>query len=176
MTRKAKAFWSGSLAPVITLWVWVFLAWVLGGFLAMDYWTAFVFFTGPAIVVGGLAGMIASGCTSGPPMSRKAKAGLIGFYAPVILWSGWVMLWYVAFVRSDPGWADRATSMGTLLSPLFVWGPSLLLGLLIAVIARSLTRNKPDSLPCGKCGYSLVGLTSDKCPECGHTVRSTAPS
>ena len=70
MTRKAKAFWIGSLAPVITLWVWVFVAWVLGGFLAMDYWTAFVFFTGPAIVVGGFAGMIASGYTSGPPIEH----------------------------------------------------------------------------------------------------------
>ncbi len=31
-------------------------------------------------------------------------------------------------------------------------------------------------LECERCGYSLVGLTGDKCPECGRTVSSTSPS
>ncbi len=116
--------------------------------------------------------MIASVCTSGPPMSRKAKAGLIGFYSPVIPGCGLVMLWYVTFVRSD----HAVVNLIMLTAMLFAGVLSILLGLAIALIAASLTRNKPDPLKCGKCGYSLVGLTSDRCPECGHTVSSTAPS
>ncbi len=144
MTRKAKAFWIGSLAPVITLWVW--------GFLAMDYSTALVL-TGPVILVGGSVGMIASRCTSGPPMSRKAKAGVLGFYSPVIPAWGLVMYAHFWCVFTRPEWPGFATGMAVL----YVGGPSILLGLLIALIAASRTRNKPDPLQCGKCGYSLVG-------------------
>ena len=53
---------------------------------------------------------------------------------------------------------------------------SILLGLAIGSVAASLTRNKPNPLECGKCGYSLVGLTSDKCPECGCEVCAGAKS
>ncbi len=158
MTRKAKAFWIGSLAPVITLWVW--------GFLAMDYSTALVL-TGPVILVGGSVGMIARGCTSGPPMSRKAKAFWIGFYSPVIPWCVFVTVMYPVLVRSDGEWQDMAMVVAGM-------GPPILFGLLIAVIARSLTRNKPGPLECSKCGYSLVGLTSDKCPECGQELCARA--
>ena len=168
MKRKAKAFWIGSFAPGIALWVWWYLAqaWVSP---PMDSWPALIL-TGPAIAVGGLAGMIASRCTSGPPMSRKAKAGLIGFYAPVIPGSGLVMLWYVTFVRSD----HALVNLVNLTAMLFAGVLSILLGLAIALIATSLTRNKPDPLKCGKCGYSLVGLTSDKCPECGQELSARA--
>ncbi len=170
MTRKTKVFWIGALAPVIALWVWWYFAqaWVTP---PMDDWTVVVF-SGPAILVGGLAGMIASVSTSGPPMSRKAKAGLIGFYSPVIPGCWCVMFAYISIVRSDNEWAGLMTAIVALL----IGGPSILLGLAIALIAACLTQNKPHRLECGKCGYSLVGLTSDKCPECGHTVRSTAPS
>ena len=165
MKRKAKAFWIGFLAPVITLWVLAFFAsgynWALGYF-----WMA-LFLTVPAILVGGLPGMIASVCTSGAPMSRKAKAGLIGFYSPVILACGIVMVVFFAEdFRSDCDWQGLATMMAAL----FVGGPSILLGLLIALVAAKRTQNKPGPLECGKCGYSLVGLTSDKCPECGCEV------
>ena len=105
-------------------------------------------------------------------MSRKAKAALIGFYSPVIPGCGLVMLAYLECLRSGGDWQGMSTSMATV----FVGGPSILLGLLIALCAAVGTRNEPDPQRCGKCGYSLVGLTSDKCPECGHTVSSTAPS
>ncbi len=64
--------------------------------------------------------------------------------------------------------------LGMLFAMMFVGGPSILLGLLIALIAAVVTPNKLDPQKCGKCGYSLVGLTCDKCPECGHTVSTTA--
>ena len=49
---KGKAFLIGALVATIPLWAWALLA--------MDYWTTFnvVVFTGPAILVGGFAGMI----------------------------------------------------------------------------------------------------------------------
>ncbi len=77
-----------------------------------------------------------------------------------------VMLWYVTFVRSD----HAVVNLVMLTAMLFAGVLSILLGLAIALIAASLTRNKPDQLRCGNCGYSLVGLTSDKCPECGCEV------
>ena len=87
MTRKGKAFLIGSVVPIITLWVWAFVA---RDYL-MTYWNA-ALFTGPAILVGGLAGMIASVCTSGPPMSRKAKVALIVFYCVLVAIFGGFLL------------------------------------------------------------------------------------
>ncbi len=60
--------------------------------------------------------------------------------------------------------------MLTMLVALWFGGGSILLGLLIGFGACSLTRNEPGALQCGKCGYSLVGLTSEKCPECGEPL------
>ena len=64
---------------------------------------------------------------------------------------------------------------------LFVVGGVILGGICAGIGAfvgylsdKSYTRNEPASPKCGKCGYSLVGLTGDKCPECGHTVSTTA--
>ncbi len=105
-------------------------------------------------------------------MKRKAIAFLIGFLAPVIPAWGLVVYAYV-YCHSN---GHEMKGFATGLAMFYVGGPSILLGLLFALVATKCTRNKPDPLQCDKCGYSLVGLTSDKCPECGHTVSSTAPS
>ena len=165
MTRKGKAFLIGSLVPIITIWVWAFF----------DNWTPYktaLSLTAPAILVGGLAGMIVSVCTSGPPMSRKAKHALIGFYLPVIPGCGLVTLAYLHCVleETESDWQGLLTAMAAM----YVGGPSILLGGVIAAIVAACTRKQPGPPKCGKCGYSLVGLTGDKCPDCGHTVSTTA--
>ena len=101
-------------------------------------------------------------------MTRKAKAFWIGFLAPVIPGCGVAMVSFVLCYTSSG--ADEMRGLATAMGVVFFGGPSILLGLLIGLIARFFTRNKPRPLKCGKCGYSLVGLTSGKCPECGCEV------
>ncbi len=50
------------------------------------------------------------------------------------------------------------------------------LALVGAVVGARIGKSRRDPLKCVGCGYSLVELTGDKCPECGRTVNSTAPS
>ena len=99
-------------------------------------------------------------------MTRKAKAFWIGFLAPVIPGWGFVMFTYVRVFGSHNEFAGPITMMVALV----IGGPSIPLGLVIGSVAAALTRNKPEPPKCGKCGYSLAGLTSDKCPECGKPV------
>ena len=73
--------------------------------------------------------------------------------------------------------------MGSFFAAIFIVGGVIVGGICAGIGAfvgylsdKSYTRNEPASPKCGKCGYSLVGLTGDKCPECGRTVSSTAPS
>ncbi len=99
-------------------------------------------------------------------MTRKAKAFWIGFLAPVIAGWGHVMVTYVSLIGSQNEHAGLIRMVVTL----EIGGLSILLGLVIGSVAASFTRNKPGPLECGKCGYSLVGLTSDKCPECGEPL------
>ena len=171
MTRKGKAFLIGFLVPMVLA--------LLGGIpfvagtMPQGEWaimTAIALIVA-AILVGGLTGMIASVCTSGPPMSRKAKAALIGFYSPVIPGCGLVMLGYLEGVRMGP---HEYQVMSMLFAMMIFGAPSILLGLVIALCLAIGIPNKLDPQRCGKCGYSLVGLTCDKCPECGHTVSTTA--
>ncbi len=99
-------------------------------------------------------------------ITRKAKALWIGFLAPLIPACGCVIAGLIADVL-DGG----EISMGDLLFfTVVVVGPFLLFGLVIGSFAAFLTRNESGPLECGKCGYSLVGLTSGKCPECGCEV------
>ncbi len=101
--------------------------------------------------------------------TRKAKAFWIGFLAPVIPGCGCVIAGLIADVH-DGG----EISMADLPFVLFVIGSSILPGLVIGSVAAACTRNKPGPLECGKCGYSLIGLTSDKCPECGQELSARA--
>ncbi len=88
MKRKTKAFWIAILAWVVMLWAWTFVA-------STDLWDI-LSWTGPAIVAGTLLGLIAYSRTSGPPMSRRGKAALIGFLVPVVPASGIVLIAYFA--------------------------------------------------------------------------------
>ena len=102
-------------------------------------------------------------------MTRKTEAFWTVFALPVFLGCGCAISGLVAdFYVSD-------LEMGDLLFfAVVVVGPSILVGLLIGFVARSLTENEPGPLECGKCGYSLIGLTSDKCPECGQELSARA--
>lgn len=58
-----------------------------------------------------------------------------------------------------------------LLGGIWAWVP-VILGAIAAISAESYWRNKiqrpmPASDTCGKCGYPLQGLPSNRCPECG---------
>ncbi len=161
MTRKGKAFWIAFLVPIIALCVWAspIVARPLGFLWGWDVFAL----SGPAFVVGGLLALIAYFCTSGPPMGRRGKAAWIGFFVPVVPASGIMLAIYLSCTRGGylKGWA---TSFATL----YLVGPSILLGLLIAAIAFAHTMNNDrDPLKCVGCGYSLVGLESGECPECG---------
>ncbi len=159
MTRKGKAFLIGFLVPMLL------------ALFGVPFVAEALVLVAAGILVGGLAGLIASVRTSGPPMSRKAGAALFGFYSPVVPGCGFVMLAYLKCVLSGPDdWRGFDTSLATWVAG----GPSILLGLLIALWLAVATRNEPDPQKCDKCGYSLVGLTSDECPECGHTFSETA--
>ncbi len=155
MKRKTKAFWIGFLAPVVMLWAWMFVRWGGGG-----WWFA-LFWTSPAIVAGGLVSLIAYLCTSGPPMSRRGKAAWIGFLVPVVPGQGSVLWAIYACLTAGSEYAGLTTMMFML----YFGGPSILLGGVIAAIAFACTKNDP--LKCVGCGYSLVGLESGECPECG---------
>ena len=102
-------------------------------------------------------------------MTRKTKAAWIGFLVPVV--TGWGMVLYV-FVTGKPigggdlGCMMMCRTMLTVIAVVFAGGPSLLIGGVIAAIAYACTKNK-DPLKCFGCGYSLIGLTSGECPECG---------
>ena len=99
-------------------------------------------------------------------MKRKAIAFLIGFLAPVILAWGLVVYAYV-YCHSN---GHEMRGLSTWMATLYVGWPSIPVGLVIGSVAASLTRSKPGPLECGKCGYSLVGLTSHRCPECGSPL------
>lgn len=103
-------------------------------------------------------------------MTRKTKAFWIGFLAPVILGWGYVMFTYVRLIGSHNEHAGLIRQVIALV----VGGPSIPLGLVIGSIAAACTQNKLGPPKCGKCGYSLVGLTSDKCPECGQELSAMA--
>ena len=99
-------------------------------------------------------------------MTRKAKAFWIGFLAPVIPGCGLVMLMYIRYVPSDHAVVNEVMLTAMLSAGVL----SILLGLAVGSVAAACTQNEPGPPKCGKCGYSLVGLTSDKCPECGEPL------
>ncbi|NLE61999.1 MAG: hypothetical protein GX616_26890 [Planctomycetes bacterium] len=49
-------------------------------------------------------------------------------------------------------------ALPVILSTRYFWGESQPTGL-------------PDPLRCPKCGYSLLGLTEPRCPECGQEFK-----
>ena len=176
MNRKTKAFWIGFLAPVVTVCVVLVASFASAAMGGQSYVLsslgfssrssgllgALLFTTGPPILLGGLVALIAYFCTSGPPMDRRGKAAWIGFFVPVILSQGLVLCGLRAFFIHGHG----SVGIGTAVM-LFSGGPSILLGGVIAfAIANTMNKDR-DPLKCVGCGYSLVGLTGDKCPECG---------
>ncbi len=129
MTRKTKAFWIGFLVPVVMLWAWTFV--FARGWSA--WWS--IFLTGAAVVAGGLVGLIAYLCTSGPPMSRRGKAAWIGFFVPVVPGGIIMLLCFVDTVGSHDNSAALGGRTLSFLVCLFFGFGSILLGGVIAAIA-----------------------------------------
>ena len=102
-------------------------------------------------------------------MKRQAIAFLIGFLAPVIL--AWGLVVYAYVYCHWPSNSHEMRGLSTWLATRYVGWPSIPVGLVIGSVAAYLTRSKPGPLKCGKCGYSHVGLTSDRCPECGEPTK-----
>ncbi len=168
MTRKGKAFWIGFLAPVVLLWVWTFISAASVFTSDPGRWRGWMWqgrmWTPAAIVAGGLVGLVAYLCTSGAPMSRRWKAALIGFFVPVVLASGGIFGAQLLCEHEGGYWKGFLTAYAVM----YLGLPSPVVGGVIAAIAFASTKNKErDPLKCVECGYSLVALTSDKCPECG---------
>lgn len=70
------------------------------------------------------------------------------------------------FVRNEWAWGRLAGT--TLLT--------IATGSLYIYAARWFTRRKPLIGACDECGYSLEGLTSTTCPECGAAIHRTPPA
>jgi len=73
---------------------------------------------------------------------------------------GWDLVWQHAF-RFD---CAAQGGLWVLIFPL--WAPSGTLIVATSVLAVRLRRRRPAGT-CGNCGYSLVGLLGEQCPECG---------
>ena len=126
-------------------------------------------------------------------------AGLVGMFVGAIisdrqtwpyLWRGFLIglsIGVILTIASAPfvywEWADYDEMIGVFATGFFIiiWGPAIavgtgLIGTLIGYVMyrKKRGRKQPGPPKCGNCGYSLVGLTGDKCPECGHTVSITA--
>ncbi len=108
-----------------------------------------------------------------PKRGTRSRAALTGYrrgFTPLATLPLGLMLWMVGrilFVDIGDGWSE----LFGLLFGMIGWGVSVVVGI-IAAIVRGVRWKHP--LKCERCGYPLVGLTSDKCPECGHTVSTTA--
>lgn len=61
-----------------------------------------------------------------------------------------------------------ATVTVTTRQPVLIMGASFLAEMLALVLAMALFARPHDFSRCGNCGYSLEGLTSGICPECGR--------
>jgi len=84
--------------------------------------------------------------------------------------------WFVATLVRNPlsRYIDHDAFLTWSTSAVFVWN-ALMFGLMavivpLAVRARANRRALEATLPCMTCGYSLVGLTADRCPECGTPI------
>ena len=162
MTRKTKAAWIGFFVPVILGWAVVLYAYIYAYFEPGNNRPIAVYIFGiPSILFGGVIAAIAAAYTKN---KREATAALIGFLVPVIV--GWSFVLYAYLEPGASGWFSPA---GYLVASVWMFGiPSILVGAVIAAIAAGCVKNKDrDPLKCAGCGYSLAGIESGECPECG---------
>ena len=76
----------------------------------------------------------------------------------------------IASTSTDTVEAAGATGQARFIRQLLVWnwiGLILLLAGGATVLALARKPKTPDPDRCASCGYSLLGLPSDRCPECG---------
>lgn len=118
----------------------------------------------------------------GPP--RAHTGGRLILYAPLVLflpllvWAPLAVLARVADPSFDlgtgkPAWAQYA-ALRLLAAP---WGVLPFLAFIAALVSRAArhipaaARREASGRACGACGYTLVGLDSTRCPECGVEIR-----
>ena len=87
-----------------------------------------------------------------------------------------VPAWFVANLVRNPlsRYVEGDVFLTWCTVAVFVWN-ALMFGLMAAIVpvmtrARAKRRAHEATLPCPNCGYSLLGLTSERCPECGSLV------
>ncbi|MFI4892120.1 MAG: hypothetical protein ACIAQ0_01610 [Phycisphaerales bacterium JB058] len=84
-----------------------------------------------------------------------------------------VPAWYVAsFVEAPLSKQYSTVGFLTLSTTAVIIWNALMFGLMAVIVhlmrnARAKRRAHDATLPCSNCGYSLLGLTADRCPECG---------
>ncbi len=164
MTRKAKAVWIGFLAPVpvITLWVWTFVSSAVSGQ------------THPALegssIIAGILVLVLPWCywpKRGTRRRAVLKAYRVGFAylgAPCVAVIAWMALRLRFVVEDDGSGASGIVELFVAMLALIGIGIAVVIAW-IAAIVRAVRWKHP--LECERCGYSLVGLGSGKCPECG---------
>ena len=112
-----------------------------------------------------------------PKRGTRSRAALTGYrwgFTPLAILPLGLIVWMVGRVIHMDLQEGGMIEALTLLWGLLGLGISTVVGIIAAIVCGVRWKRQTDK--CEHCSYSLVGLTSDKCPECGHTVSSTAPS
>ncbi len=87
------------------------------------------------------------------------------------MWGGWTMVNLGTPSSFRPDGAVMAVALGAWPAVIFFL---LIRWLVLAVLSRCRRFVGPDE--CHGCGYSLRGLDTPRCPECGRPFESTPPS
>jgi predicted RNA-binding Zn-ribbon protein involved in translation (DUF1610 family) len=78
----------------------------------------------------------------------------------------------IAAASLAPPWFDSRTGVFIALGVSVPLGVTIASLVAIAVTKNSRARRFLERATCPACGYSLEGLTSDRCPECGEELSS----
>ncbi len=84
--------------------------------------------------------------------------------------------WCIASVIDKPIRSHVHSNTFTLMSTIAVtiWNMLLFAWMTFIAVTVAKRRKWEDTYPCLSCGYSLIGLTTDRCPECGHEFSQPA--
>jgi|GEM_PF-2745681 len=147
----------------------MFLIGVVIGKIWTSAWGAplFAYLCGPAAVVITAVTLLVAHYQQMPTL-RRAAIGILGLHLPI------VVPWFILAVVI-PAW--RFGGRGFLIAELFSFGKFFAISMLGGFIIWAGTRlvlgstRVVSQMECTACGYSLMGLTSNICPECGDEIR-----
>lgn len=106
-----------------------------------------------------------------PRRGTRSRAALTGYrwgFTPLAILSLGLILWMygrVLFLDVRNNALGEAIGIGY---GLIGMGIAVVIGWITGIICAIRWKRPTDK--CEQCGYSLVGLTSDKCPECGEPL------